>query len=371
MIKKYQTPLLFFGGMALAAAAYAAIWRFAPPVVVAFFYSRGFTQPLSTVLFTLGLLMLATRQHGLSTEMGGLSVGSPPNPIGPQEALALAERIATNDRHSVAGRRLAELLRGYARGSDIQSLIDRLAEKSREELERGNTMFGFVKAVLPLLGLVGTVLGLSQGMLLFGRLGAGVQQVEKLRKLLGDFADSLSTAFDTTLVALGYMLILWVISLFVDKKEQDLLERVNLFLEEAAARFKCVSHLGEESRQHLQTLAVEFRQALKAGMAEVAAHVLLVFRNELQNGMAEAQKGWIERWRVGLAGASRQILEAASAEQRRVQEEITRALKEQMGLVLGKLEALERAISRPKPLQIQIVGNHADEKGAAHEIHGN
>ena len=60
---------------------------------------------------------------------------------------------------------------------------------------------------IPILGFIGTVLGISDAVSSFGSSeGGGMQDLDEIREQLGKVTGGLSTAFDTTLVSLIFSL---------------------------------------------------------------------------------------------------------------------------------------------------------------------
>ena len=85
---------------------------------------------------------------------------------------------------------------------------------------------GFIWAI-PVLGFIGTVIGLSEAVGGFGKVVAEGANVEKLKTALGGVTGGLSIAFETTLIALLLALIVQLLQKFVQNEEE-------LFLDECA-----------------------------------------------------------------------------------------------------------------------------------------
>ena len=86
---------------------------------------------------------------------------------------------------------------------------------------------GFIWAI-PVLGFIGTVEGLSQAVGGFGKVVAEGADLEKLKTALGGVTGGLSTAFETTLIALVFALIVQLLAKFVQNSEE-------LFLDECSS----------------------------------------------------------------------------------------------------------------------------------------
>ncbi len=85
---------------------------------------------------------------------------------------------------------------------------------------------GFIWAI-PVLGFIGTVIGLSDAVGGFGKVVAKGADIEELKAALGGVTSGLSVAFETTLIALVLALIVQLFAKFVNNQEE-------LFMDECA-----------------------------------------------------------------------------------------------------------------------------------------
>ena len=85
---------------------------------------------------------------------------------------------------------------------------------------------GFIWAI-PVLGFIGTVIGLSDAVGGFGKVVAKGADIEELKAALGGVTGGLSVAFETTLIALVLALIVQLFAKFVNNQEE-------LFMDECA-----------------------------------------------------------------------------------------------------------------------------------------
>ncbi|MBX9678729.1 MAG: MotA/TolQ/ExbB proton channel family protein [Gemmataceae bacterium] len=132
------------------------------------------------------------------------------------------------------GRRIAAVLdfvrsRGSAQGLDDQ--MRSLSDADAMSLEASYSLLRFVTWAIPILGFLGTVLGITQAI-------SGVTP-EVLEKDLSQVTNGLATAFNTTALALFLTMILMFFSFLVERLEQTVLERVDGFVEaELGHRFE-------------------------------------------------------------------------------------------------------------------------------------
>ncbi len=115
-------------------------------------------------------------------------------------------------------------LKNLGRISDVVEGLVAQAENDENYLESTYTVIkGFIWAI-PVLGFIGTVLGLSQAVGGFGRVvskGAGVDQ---LKDALSGVTGGLAIAFETTLIALVAALFIQLFMTMLRKKEEDFLD---------------------------------------------------------------------------------------------------------------------------------------------------
>jgi len=120
-------------------------------------------------------------------------------------------------------KRLVRLLEEVKAEQDPRVLNELLSREDLRWVERGHLVVDSLKGVIPVIGFLGTVLGLSLGMLAF----PDVADPAKLRTALSEFSLSLSLAFNTTLLALLYTIILLLLTMVSRESERTFLERLD------------------------------------------------------------------------------------------------------------------------------------------------
>jgi biopolymer transport protein ExbB/TolQ len=210
MFRRGITFLLFIGGSILAIIFYITLtYGVKQGTIYDFFCKRGWYQPASMVFFFFGLLLITRRWWAFRTQevlaLEEMHIAN--RTFTAEEAHDLAERMPPKHRHTILGRRLAELLRGYGRQEEVGALVDRLAANDREDLERSASLLSWVRGLPPVLGLLGTLDGLRGGIAEISGM-SNFQNLDELRIRLQSFANNSSTAFDTTLLGITCALIL-------------------------------------------------------------------------------------------------------------------------------------------------------------------
>lgn len=115
-------------------------------------------------------------------------------------------------------------LKNIGRVSDVSSVLNDLAESDANYMENSYTLPRGLIWAIPVLGFIGTVLGLSQAVGGFGNVVAGGADLDALKNALGGVTGGLATAFETTLIALAAALIIQLILSIIQQKEEDFLD---------------------------------------------------------------------------------------------------------------------------------------------------
>lgn len=153
------------------------------------------------------------------------------NPETAQTILAEINRLVDDTRNFVLLNRIERALsnlRNIGRISDVSDILQTQAEYDEAQQESTFRLInGFIWAI-PVLGFIGTVLGLSAAIGGFGNtLAVAGEDVSALKESLGGITGGLSTAFETTLVALVAALIIQLWMTFAQQQE-------SLFLDECS-----------------------------------------------------------------------------------------------------------------------------------------
>ena len=115
-------------------------------------------------------------------------------------------------------------LRNMGRVTDVDEILRSQAEQDESGMQ---TSYAVVQAfiwAIPVLGFIGTVLGLSQAIGAFGAVLGGATDVGELAGALRRVTAGLSTAFETTLQALVAALIIQLLLTLLRKSEEEFLD---------------------------------------------------------------------------------------------------------------------------------------------------
>ena len=108
--------------------------------------------------------------------------------------------------------------------SEVSAVMNDLAENDANLVESSYTLTKGLIWAIPVLGFIGTVLGLSQAVGGFGAVVSSGADLETLKNALGGVTSGLGTAFETTLIALVAALIVQLLMTLLMRKEEEFLD---------------------------------------------------------------------------------------------------------------------------------------------------
>lgn len=236
---------LFFGAVIFTALVFVPFFFVGKDTYVKMFLFRSWAiQVPSTFLLGVALSFIVLRYINLRREskVADLIDLNSTTSITPDSARKELERVPAGLRETLGYRRLSELLRGYLNGEEIIRLNEELSRRDIEQVDRGHTLLENVRQLIPVVGFLGTVLGLALGMVAFPEHMSKAVTVDNLRMTLRDFAASLSVAFETTVLALVYTIVVILISSILKEREAKLVERIDRHAREIVSKFRSRHH---------------------------------------------------------------------------------------------------------------------------------
>jgi biopolymer transport protein ExbB/TolQ len=111
--------------------------------------------------------------------------------------------------------------------SDVSTILKAQADNDENQIASSYAIIHAMIWAIPVLGFVGTVLGLSTAIKKFTGALEGTTDINQIKDHLREVTSGLSTAFETTLVGLAFALLLHLLSDLVQQKETDFLDECN------------------------------------------------------------------------------------------------------------------------------------------------
>lgn len=241
-----------------------------------FFYRCWYVQAITTFMFYAAILFVLSRFILLKTERkilnSKVALERLQEEITPELAKDMLEAIPAHYQHAISFRRLGELLWAFLHGEEVVRLNQELSRRDVEQIEGGHLILDALKQLIPVLGFLGTVVGLSLGMAKFPELSETAGNIESLRTLLKDLAASLSVSFDTTLLALGYTIIVVLLSSFLRREEEQFVTEVDDKARHLITKLIRTTAVGSETHLDglMKALVDKLGAGLDQGLKEVA-----------------------------------------------------------------------------------------------------
>ncbi|HUG91484.1 MAG TPA: MotA/TolQ/ExbB proton channel family protein [Planctomycetaceae bacterium] len=244
----------------LTVAFYGALWPVRTSVFARMFTERGPTPYAIAFLSFWALAILVLKARKLKLQRRALDfVVVPQNydfVLSPATADVVVDQIyATVDdpRHFVLFNRIVialSNLRNLGRVADVDDILRSQAEHDDSSTETSYAVVrGFVWAI-PVLGFIGTVLGLSEAIGAFGSVLQSSEEFGEIKSALQGVTGGLATAFETTLEALVAALFIQLYLTFIKKSEEEFLDACSEY---------CVRHVVNRLRLsvHSEAAAAE------------------------------------------------------------------------------------------------------------------
>lgn len=224
--------------LALTVAFYGALSLLPPSLFVDMFTQRGPVQYV-TVLFSfwcLCILLVKWAKIGVQRRTLAFTDLVPSDPDFVLSPGTVGSILARMRQHCDEPARFflfnrIELalsnLKNIGRVADVDEVIRSQGQSDENVMESSYSLLRGLIWAIPVLGFIGTVQGLSQAMSEFGGVLMETSDFAQLRPALRSVTGGLSTAFDTTFVALVAALALQLLMTMIRKREEELLDDVS------------------------------------------------------------------------------------------------------------------------------------------------
>ena len=276
------------------------------------FVDRGPMQHCSTLVTCWGLAILALKYLAVRKQMSyaeleleliPLEIGLQIAPSNVDQFLGHLGNLPRAQRLSILGRRIQGALEHFkfrTRVPEVQQYLATQAELDASAVDSGYTLLRAFIWVVPLLGFIGTVTGISSAVT---GLDAAVKQGggDQLMSGLGLVTHGLAVAFDTTFLALVLAIVLLFPTESLRKSEYGMLDRIEAFTNESLLR----------------------RMVEEPGAAS-AAEMPEIVRSALDAAFREHQR-WLAQWQAQVAQLGQLIGADFESTVIRVQERISQA----------------------------------------------
>jgi biopolymer transport protein ExbB/TolQ len=199
------------------------------PIIISFFFSWTIT------ILILKRLKTSFQRSLLTVAVIPTERGFTLNPETAQKCLQKIEQIADNPANFIVLNRISVALsnlKNIGNISDVSAILSGQSLKDEQAVASSfNLASGFIWAI-PVFGFIGTVIGLAEAIQGFGATLQLATDLEAIKSSMTLVVQGLSTAFDTTLLALVAAVILQLLISFQKRKEIQLLDECDSYCQQ-------------------------------------------------------------------------------------------------------------------------------------------
>lgn len=282
----------------ISVGVYTLLLPFKNSFIGVLLYDRGFTQ---FIVIALGAIVISTtilKFITLRQEYDALSriwiadhipLDKPHSP----DVAYFLERLAKDG--NLVALRCSRILRAYMKSGDRAAATEFALDDSSFYLSASESSYSFPRILvwaIPLLGFIGTVVGISSAVSGFSEFLSESGDVEQIKEGIGLVTGGLAVAFDTTLLALFLSVLVMIPLVLVERYESRLLLGIDVFInDKLLPRLKKKS---SEAELNIETIDRTVREAIDEHLPE--AKDLVEPANAYGEQAAQAlAKGFLER----------------------------------------------------------------------------
>ena len=199
--------------------------------------SNQYTMIPATLFFFGGAAVLILKGRKLVFQQRALSLSAVPaepefvlTEATAATVLARIHSLVDHPRHFVLLNRIDRALsslKNIGQVNDVSAILRAQAENDEDLVASSYTLLNGLVWAIPVLGFIGTVQGLSMAIGQFTQTLQASGDISMIRSSLQGVTTGLATAFETTLIALVFALILQLWITFTQKREMSFLDECN------------------------------------------------------------------------------------------------------------------------------------------------
>ena len=231
-------------GLGVGFYTFVLIFKFSESteIMTAYFYDRGWVPFVLTYLTCWSFAILWFKRRKLVNQLNVMQFKLLPEEISEDIRVenlphfdAHVKRLGFDPKESFLVTRILRGLEHFGVRRNHSETADMLKSQSEIDAAMIDSSYVIVKVfiwAIPILGFIGTVLGISDAVSSFGGDMGAAADIEVIKEKLGQVTGGLSEAFDTTLVSLVFSLFVMFPTSMMQKNEEDLLNKVDEYCNE-------------------------------------------------------------------------------------------------------------------------------------------
>ncbi|MGI9518130.1 MAG: MotA/TolQ/ExbB proton channel family protein [Pirellulaceae bacterium] len=195
------------------------------------------------------------------------------------------EKFSAGAQRSYLWRRLFTALDFIHRNGTADGLDEELKYAAETDQDEKHERYSFARIMIwaiPMLGFLGTVLGISEAL---G--GIEISDDNDFQAMMGGLRSSLYVAFDTTAIALTFAILLMFLMFAVDRSENTILTRVDARTREELSKHWDITNQSKDT--YVQTV-----EAIGASMLESTENLVDKQVELWRSNIEAAESAWVE-----------------------------------------------------------------------------
>lgn len=218
----------------LTTGTYGLLLLCADTRLAAMLRERGPTPYFIVLLSWWALVILLVKRHKIRLQAQALRYGITPDAADFALSVTTVDEVFRNiydvtddPQQFIVFRRILTALgnlRNIGRVADVDEMLRSQSEQDESSMETSYVVVQSFIWGIPVLGFIGTVLGLSDAISAFGEVLASSSEMSQITGALREVTGGLNTAFDTTLEALVAAIVIQFLLTFVKKSEEEFLD---------------------------------------------------------------------------------------------------------------------------------------------------
>lgn len=244
------------------------------PSVYALFWERGPIQYISSFLFFFGLALLFFKNLKIGKERDAFNLDFVQSLTQGQQAKGADTFISAmheiDEEHQDDGRMLVNRINKALKQmkinpspADVADVMTKSSEIDASIVDTSYILIKFMVWIIPIAGFIGTIIGMSSSIGAFDSVLSGIGETgfSSVGQNLGQVTGGLSTAFDTTFIALVLSAILNFLVNVTQRKEESLMSDIEEFvINHIINKFSMIrenlkGRLDEEGNHHQEVIA--------------------------------------------------------------------------------------------------------------------
>ena len=229
-------PLVLLLGVGITAAIYVLLVPIKTSFIGVLLYERGFTQFLtiglaSIVIVTIVIKFIKLKREKRVLNRIWIADHLPLDRPNAHETISFRDRLAHDG--SLIANRCSRVLTAYIQTGDRASATEFALDDSSFYISASESSYSFPRILvwaIPLLGFIGTVIGISRAVNGFSGFLEQAGDVEQIKEGIGTVTGGLAVAFDTTLLALLLSVVVMIPLVLVERYESQLLLSMDVFI---------------------------------------------------------------------------------------------------------------------------------------------